>query len=77
MTATCPNGHTSVADDYCDVCGVPIDSASHRAADTSRDPGCARRRRDVPGRATGSGDAAGGPGLPGLLDGQHRRRVVL
>lgn len=28
MTATCPNGHTSVSDDYCDVCGVPIDSAA-------------------------------------------------
>lgn len=32
MTATCPNGHTSSADDYCDVCGVPIDSAAQSAA---------------------------------------------
>ena len=25
MTVTCPNGHRSQADDYCDVCGSPID----------------------------------------------------
>ena len=28
MTAVCPNGHDSVADDYCDVCGAPIDPHS-------------------------------------------------
>lgn len=32
MTITCPSGHTSVADDYCDVCGAPID---HQAASPS------------------------------------------
>lgn len=26
MTATCPAGHTSESEDYCDVCGMPIDS---------------------------------------------------
>jgi len=26
MTSTCPAGHTSSADDYCDVCGMPIES---------------------------------------------------
>lgn len=25
MTATCPAGHRSTAEDYCDVCGMPID----------------------------------------------------
>jgi hypothetical protein len=25
MTAVCPNGHTSSTDDFCDVCGAPID----------------------------------------------------
>jgi hypothetical protein len=25
MTSVCPNGHTSTAEDYCDVCGAPID----------------------------------------------------
>lgn len=24
MTSTCPAGHTSTAEDYCDVCGMPI-----------------------------------------------------
>lgn len=28
MTAVCPNGHTSTADDYCDVCGAPIDTSA-------------------------------------------------
>jgi hypothetical protein len=26
MTATCPAGHSSTADDYCDVCGMPIEA---------------------------------------------------
>jgi hypothetical protein len=25
--ATCPAGHTSAADDYCDVCGAPVETA--------------------------------------------------
>ena len=28
MTAVCPAGHTSQADDYCDVCGMPIDAGA-------------------------------------------------
>ena len=28
MTATCPAGHVSATDDYCDTCGVPINAAS-------------------------------------------------
>ena len=28
MTVTCPNGHQSQADDYCDVCGSPIDASA-------------------------------------------------
>ncbi len=27
MTVTCPDGHASTADDYCDVCGAPITGA--------------------------------------------------
>ena len=35
MTSTCPNGHTSTADDYCDTCGMPITaSAAPAAAET-------------------------------------------
>ena len=25
MSAVCPNGHTSDADDFCDTCGAKID----------------------------------------------------
>jgi hypothetical protein len=28
MTAVCPAGHTSQSDDYCDVCGMPIEAGS-------------------------------------------------
>ena len=28
MSAVCPAGHTSAAEDYCDVCGMPIDAAA-------------------------------------------------
>ncbi|MEO6996900.1 MAG: FHA domain-containing protein [Terracoccus sp.] len=31
MSAVCPNGHTSDADDYCDTCGSPIDPAAQPA----------------------------------------------
>ena len=27
MSATCPNGHLSTAEDYCDTCGVPIEAS--------------------------------------------------
>ena len=32
MASTCPNGHTSTADDYCDVCGAPIEAAQQGGA---------------------------------------------
>ncbi|MFC5380091.1 FHA domain-containing protein [Aquipuribacter nitratireducens] len=28
MTGTCPNGHTSTADDYCDTCGAPMGASA-------------------------------------------------
>jgi hypothetical protein len=28
VSAVCPNGHSSTAEDYCDVCGVPIAAAA-------------------------------------------------
>jgi hypothetical protein len=37
MNATCPKGHASSADDYCDVCGALIDVASARHS-IVRDP---------------------------------------
>ena len=32
MIAICPVGHSSLAQDYCDVCGLPIDSTAPPAA---------------------------------------------
>jgi hypothetical protein len=31
MSAVCPNGHTSEAEDYCDTCGSPIDASAQPA----------------------------------------------
>ena len=31
MTAVCPAGHTSASEDYCDVCGMPIDQSAAAA----------------------------------------------
>jgi FHA domain-containing protein/double zinc ribbon protein len=31
MTSTCPQGHTSATDDFCDVCGTPIEPAAGAA----------------------------------------------
>ena len=36
MTAhTCPQGHSSVADDWCDVCGAPIAAGATGGAEAS------------------------------------------
>lgn len=32
MSAVCPNGHTSEAEDYCDTCGSPIDASAQPAS---------------------------------------------
>jgi FHA domain/Double zinc ribbon len=39
--ATCPNGHTSTATDYCDTCGAPITEAGAETAQPSPDPASA------------------------------------
>lgn len=36
MTSTCPEGHTSSASDYCDVCGSPIGGLSAGIAEAGR-----------------------------------------
>ena len=40
MSAVCPAGHTSASEDYCDVCGMPIDqsAASPSSAPPPTDP---------------------------------------
>jgi hypothetical protein len=37
---TCAEGHTSAADDYCDVCGVPIASPEAQADQVKACPAC-------------------------------------
>ena len=38
MSSVCPNGHTSSADDYCDVCGTPIAATAGEPAVTPAPP---------------------------------------
>ncbi|EWT03646.1 phosphopeptide-binding protein [Intrasporangium oryzae NRRL B-24470] len=38
MSAVCPNGHTSEAEDYCDTCGSPIDLAAQPAPQPAARP---------------------------------------
>ncbi|MGN6752807.1 MAG: FHA domain-containing protein [Intrasporangium sp.] len=55
MSAVCPNGHTSEAEDYCDICGSPIEASAvtpgGRAASGATPSGAA------PSGATPSGGA--------------------
>ncbi len=37
-TYTCPDGHTSQSDDYCDVCGLPIQGGAGSSAGSSAAP---------------------------------------
>ncbi|WP_347354009.1 FHA domain-containing protein [Intrasporangium sp.] len=69
MSAVCPNGHTSQAEDYCDTCGSPIDAAARTPA------GAAAAGSGAPGpaapptageAATTVGDPGSGPGVSGI-----------
>ncbi len=60
--ATCPSGHQSASDDFCDVCGVLIGAAPSLAPDRApAEPGWAGRRRT--GTGTGPGVNVSGAGL--------------
>ena len=56
MTSVCPAGHDSTADDYCDVCGMPIDATSVLPAAAV---GTGARCAGVPGRIGGGCRRAG------------------
>ena len=58
MTVVCPEGHTSQATDYCDVCGTPIPASS--AADPGR-PGSAASAAPAAESAAAPAEAASGP----------------
>ncbi|HET6967013.1 MAG TPA: FHA domain-containing protein [Ornithinibacter sp.] len=58
-TFTCPNGHASTSNDYCDICGVPIPAgaAASDPAATPPDPsGAAASTEGGQGPATGAPD---------------------
>lgn len=53
MTSTCPQGHTSASDDYCDVCGAPLGATGGPAPGGAGGAGGAGA-----GAATGGGGSA-------------------
>ena len=53
MSAVCPNGHTSEAEDYCDTCGSPIDAGAQPASGGGVAPG-------TPGPTGATSDPAAG-----------------
>ncbi len=46
--STCPAGHQSSADDYCDVCGLPIGAPASSAVPPASEPAPAPPAGDVP-----------------------------
>lgn len=59
MSVVCPAGHTSQADDYCDVCGMPIDASSGAAPAGALPPA-----PDAPADAATGTAAVGGQPCP-------------
>jgi hypothetical protein len=57
MSAVCPNGHTSEAEDYCDICGSPIDASAVTPAGAT------------PTGTSTSGAAPAGPAEPAAAEG--------
>lgn len=55
---TCPSGHDSTADDYCDVCGLPITDAGGSAAPSAP---AAASDADAGAETASSGATSGGP----------------
>src|SRR5262252_6342258 len=54
--ATCPKGHTSVATDYCDECGVAMSPPATPAPSTSESPAAAAPSTVAPAApSTGTG----------------------
>ncbi len=75
MSAVCPNGHTSAAEDFCDTCGAKIDLANQPEAAAAPAPAAPGRRR--PGEVGGGCGRARAAGMPELLGAQHPGRAVL
>ena len=63
-TFTCPNGHASTSNDYCDTCGAPIPVGA-TAVPSAPDASSAPSAPD----AAGAGGAPAAPGAPGARAG--------
>lgn len=63
MSAVCPAGHSSDAEDYCDVCGLPIDSSAPAPAPApaAADPGGAGSSLSLDEPAAGGAADAADP----------------
>jgi hypothetical protein len=48
VTSTCPNGHSSTADDYCDTCGAPIGATQAPATPATSAPPAAAAGKPCP-----------------------------
>ncbi len=68
MTVTCPNGHASATDDFCDVCGAPItDPVGTPVPEAPADAGSTAADPDpAAAPSTGTGAGAPAPGASGL-----------
>ncbi len=73
MSAVCPNGHTSQAEDFCDTCGAKIDLANQPEAAAELTPVALAPEPEAAGGFGGAGAA----GMPELLGPQHPGRAVL
>lgn len=61
MTSVCPAGHDSTADDYCDVCGMPIDATAVLPGAAGSGGGAAGSTA-TGSSATAAGSASSAPG---------------
>jgi FHA domain len=59
MTSTCPQGHTSATDDFCDVCGTPIEPVSGAVVEPA--PTVRSEPTPVPAPAAPAAPAPGPP----------------
>jgi hypothetical protein len=59
MTSTCPQGHTSATDDFCDVCGTPIEPVSGAVVEPA--PTVRSEPTPAPAPAAPAAPAAGPP----------------
>jgi hypothetical protein len=62
MAATCPNGHQSATDDYCDVCGVPIGGSPSAPSPSGPPPAAAPA---APAASSPAATATGAPSASG------------